>query len=99
MRPGPLWSLTTGFRIATSREVKYRVYSGFSGDCLSVAHCRDANMYQTYPSAAHKAHERLCEQIEIFLQHGGHIQQIASGVTGSPEGVSKVQWKKERTAK
>jgi hypothetical protein len=56
-------------------------------------------MYQTYPSAAHKAHERLCEQIEAFLQLGGHIQQVASGVTGSPDGVSKVQWKKERTAK
>lgn len=56
-------------------------------------------MYQTYPSAAHKAHERLCEQIEIFLQHGGHIQHVPIGATGSLDGVSKVQWKKERTAK
>ncbi|MGE8372522.1 MAG: hypothetical protein ACN6PC_13825 [Pseudomonas putida] len=56
-------------------------------------------MYQTYPGAAQRAHERLCEQIETFLQHGGHIQHVASGVTGTPYGVAKVQWHKERAAK
>lgn len=54
-------------------------------------------MSQTYPSAAQKAHVRICEQVEAFLQHGGRIQQV--GVTGYADGVSRAQWKKERTAK
>jgi len=56
-------------------------------------------MYQTYPGAAQRAHVRLCEQIEPFLQHGGHIQHVASDVTGSPHGAAKAQGHKERTAK
>ena len=39
------------------------------------------------------------EQIETFLQRGGQIQHVAIGVTGSPYGVAKVQWHKERAAK
>ncbi|EKT4461087.1 TPA: hypothetical protein ACNV18_002580 [Pseudomonas putida] len=64
-----------------------------------MAHYRVACMSQTYPSPAHRAHDRLCEQIEAFLQQGGHIQQVARGVSGSPDGVSKLQWHKARTAK
>ena len=56
-------------------------------------------MSQTYPSTAQKAHVRICEQVEAFLQHGGRIQQVAIGVTGYSEGVSRAQWKKGRTAK
>lgn len=51
-------------------------------------------MSQTYPSAAQKAHVRICEQVEAFLQHGGRIQQVAIGVTGYAEGVSRAQWKR-----
>ncbi|MGA4452038.1 MULTISPECIES: hypothetical protein [Pseudomonas] len=56
-------------------------------------------MYQTHPGTPQRAHERLCEQIETFLQRGGQIQHVAIGVTGSPYGVAKVQWHKERAAK
>ncbi|HDS1695231.1 MULTISPECIES: hypothetical protein [Pseudomonas] len=56
-------------------------------------------MSQTYPNAAQKAHVRICEQVEAFLQHGGRIQQVAIGVTGYSEGVSRAQWKKGRTVK
>ncbi|WP_409306722.1 hypothetical protein [Pseudomonas putida] len=56
-------------------------------------------MSQTYPRAAQKAHVRICEQVEAFLQHGGRIQQVAIGVTGYAEGVSRAQWKNGRTAK
>ncbi|WP_424804562.1 hypothetical protein [Pseudomonas farsensis] len=56
-------------------------------------------MYQTYPSPAQKAHERLSQQIDFFLERGGHIQHVAIGASGTPDGVTTVKCKKERTAK
>lgn len=56
-------------------------------------------MYQTYLSPAQKAHERLSQQIEFFLERGGHIQHVATGASGTLDGVAKVKCKKERTAK
>lgn len=54
-------------------------------------------MNQAYYPEAQRAHERLVQQTEIFINQGGHIEQVGPGITGNS--VNKKRILKERTAK
>ncbi|WP_430298559.1 hypothetical protein [Pseudomonas putida] len=49
-------------------------------------------MHYSYSPETQRAHERLREQTALFINQGGHIEQIPSGVSGSPAGKPKTQW-------
>lgn len=57
------------------------------------------HMHQTYSPETQRAHQRLSEQTEAFINRGGNIEQIPSGVSGTADGKPKTQWANERTAK
>ncbi|MGE8110860.1 hypothetical protein [Pseudomonas sp. NPDC086566] len=56
-------------------------------------------MHQAISPETQRAHEQLNEQTEIFINHGGQIESVPSGVSGLPAGRPKVVWMNPHTAK
>ncbi|WP_424476524.1 hypothetical protein [Pseudomonas sp.] len=56
-------------------------------------------MHQAISPEILRAHERLSEQTELFINQGGHIESVPSGVSGLSSGKPKVVWSNSHTAK
>ncbi|MCE5988456.1 hypothetical protein SE916_20605 [Pseudomonas sp. 5FOS] len=56
-------------------------------------------MHPTFSPETQRAHQRLSEQIELFIRGGGNIEQIPAGVSGTSALKPKNSWASERTAK
>ncbi len=56
-------------------------------------------MHQAYSPETKRAHQRLSEQIELFINGGGNIEKVPSGVSGTSAVKPKNSWPSGRTAK
>jgi hypothetical protein len=56
-------------------------------------------MHPTFSPETQRAHQRLSEQIEVFIRDGGNIEQIPAGVSGTSAVKPKNTWSSARTAK
>lgn len=56
-------------------------------------------MLCAYSYVTRQAHQRLSEQVEQFLSHGGCIEEVPPGASGFVDGVPKALWKPGYTAK
>ncbi|MNC78008.1 hypothetical protein D3C75_1301180 [compost metagenome] len=56
-------------------------------------------MHPTFSPETQRAHQRLSEQIEVFIRDGGNIEQIPAGVSGTSTVKPKNTWSSARTAK
>ncbi|PYB78745.1 hypothetical protein DMX11_07285 [Pseudomonas sp. LB-090624] len=56
-------------------------------------------MHQAISPETQRAHERLNEQTELFINQGGLIESVPSGVSGVLASKPKVVWTSPHTAK
>jgi len=73
------------------------VYSGVRA--FSWALTEVTIMHQAYSPETKRAHQRLSEQIELFINGGGNIEKVPSGVSGTSAVKPKNSWPSGRTAK